>query len=426
MLKKITTTELQVGMYLAKVGDKWIDSPFWRSSFLLTDPKDIQTLVEGGFDAVWIDTSKSLTSQVSSDQATTTQSNTEIITQHRMKEQAPDVKCRAETLGFGTALPVAPDEPRPAPLETERARAAAICGNSRRAMAQMFQELRLGKAVDPDKMLPVVEEISQSVLRNSDALIGLVRLKTKSDYTYMHSVAVCALMTSLARQLGMTEAAVREAGLAGLLHDIGKMAVPITILDKPGPLTDEEFRIMRTHSAAGHRLLSEASNVVPNTVLDVVLHHHEKIDGSGYPFGLANDQISRYARMGAICDVYDALTSDRPYKEGWCPTKAISQMATWKGHFDPVIFQAFVKCVGIYPVGTLVRLESGRLGIVLQQTEKSLLAPRVKIFFSTKSKTYISPEIIDLAANHTQDKITGWEDPTKWHFKNLESMWLHV
>lgn len=413
MLKKIDTKELQVGMYLARIGDNWFDSPFWRSSFTLMNIKDIQTLLQNGVPTVWIDTSKGKDLDVPSE------------SRNNAVQPVVEIKNRIESFVFGDPLPVTAGEPRPAPLETERARAAVICGTARRAMLEMFQDLRMGKALDAEKMLPLVDEISQSVLRNSDALIGLVRLKTKNDYTYMHSVAVCALMMALARQLGMTDDEVRDAGLAGLLHDVGKMAVPNDILDKPGSLTEEEFQIIKSHPARGHQILSEGKGV-PSIVLDVVLHHHEKIDGSGYPHTLSNDQITRLARMGAICDVYDALTSNRPYKEGWCPTDAIRKMASWKGHFDPLLFQAFVKSIGIYPVGTLVRLESGRLGVVLQQLEKSLLQPRVKVFYSTKSMTYLIPEVVDLSLGNAQEKIVDWEDEKKWNFKNFDDMWVHV
>jgi hypothetical protein len=127
--------------------------------------------------------------------------------------------------------------------------------------------------------------------------------------------------------------------------------------------------------------------------------------------------------MGAICDVYDAVTSNRVYKEGWCPAEAVRKMAEWRGHFDEKIFQAFVKSIGIYPIGTLVRLESGRLGVVLEQSDKSLLAPKVKVFFSTRSSTYIPPQIIDLAGPGKQDRILGREDAAKWNLQNLNEMW---
>src|SRR5690606_37008692 len=151
---------------------------------------------------------------------------------------------------------------------------------------------------------------------------------TADEYTYMHSVAVCALMAALARTLGLNEAEQREAATAGLLHDVGKMAIPIEILNKPGRLTDDEFRLIMTHPDAGYVMLMRGG-LVPNVALDVCLHHHEKFDGSGYPHGLQGDGISLQARMGALCDVYDAVTSDRPYKKGWNPAEAIHRMAQW-------------------------------------------------------------------------------------------------
>lgn len=400
-------------MYLAKINDDWLDTPFWRSSFLLTKDSEIQKILDGGYRFVWIDTSKGRDVEKVS------------VTEEDGNPSSTQRQAVVQSHGFGDPLPISPDEPRPAPLEVERARAAAISAKARREVTFMFQELRMGKAIDADKMLPIVEEISQSILRNSDALIGLVRLKTKNDYTYMHSVAVCALMVALARQMGMSEAEARDAGMAGLLHDIGKMAVPEAILDKPGALTDAEFKIIKSHPVAGHRMLSEGRGV-PEVALDVVLHHHEKIDGSGYPHGLTEGQISLFARMGAICDVYDALTSHRPYKQGWCPNEALRRMAAWKGHFDGAIFQAFVKSIGIYPVGTLVRLESGRLGVVLEQLENSLLQPRVKVFFSTKSMKHIPPTVVNLAIGSVRDKIVDREDPSKWGFKDLDALWVHA
>jgi putative nucleotidyltransferase with HDIG domain len=254
-------------------------------------------------------------------------------------------------------------------------------------------------------------------------LISLARLKTADDYTYMHSVAVCALMVALARQLGLDEKETREAGMAGLLHDLGKALMPMEVLNKPGKLTDEEFAIIKTHPVEGHRLLVEGKTASA-TVLDVCLHHHEKVDGSGYPDRLPADRISLHAKMGAVCDVYDAITSNRPYKAGWDPAESIRKMTEWsKGHFDERVFQAFVKSIGIYPTGSLVKLTSGRLAVVVEQSEKSLLAPRVKAFFSTKSQVYIPPELIDLSRPGTTEKIVGREDAAKWGIKNLDELW---
>lgn len=280
----------------------------------------------------------------------------------------------------------------------------------------------MGKAVEADQAMVLVEEISDSISRNPGALISLARLKSADDYTYMHSVAVCALMIALSRQLGLNDDQTREAGLAGLLHDIGKTMMPTEILNKPGSLSSVEFDIMRTHPEEGYRILERSQNV-GKASLDVCLHHHEKMNGEGYPKRLKAEEISLLAGMGAVCDVYDAVTSNRPYKQGWDPASSLKRMAEWHGHFDDRIFQAFVKSLGIYPVGSFVRLESGRLGVVVEQNAKSLLQPVVKVFFSTKSGAYIVPEVVDLARIGCPDRIVGREDPFKWGIKNVDHFW---
>jgi HD-GYP domain-containing protein (c-di-GMP phosphodiesterase class II) len=160
------------------------------------------------------------------------------------------------------------------------------------------------------------------------------------------------------------------------------------------------------------------------STLDVCLHHHEKVDGSGYPHGLKGDGISLMAKMGAVCDVYDAITSNRPYKIGWDPAESLRKMAEWStGHFDQKVFQAFVKSMGIYPVGSLVLMNSGRIGVVTGQSAKSLITPQIKVFYSTKSHLRITPEILDLSKSGSTDKIAGREDPAKWRFPDLDELW---
>jgi putative nucleotidyltransferase with HDIG domain len=259
-------------------------------------------------------------------------------------------------------------------------------------------------------------------MRHPDALISLVRLKTSDEYTYMHSVAVCALMVALARQLNLPANLVHEAGIAGLMHDVGKAAMPVAILNKPGRLSEAEFETMRGHPEAGSHMLLSSTHFTPR-VLDVCLHHHEKVDGSGYPHKLVGSQISLFARMGAVCDVYDAITSDRPYKSAWGPADAIHRMAEWQGHFDEKIFQAFVKCVGIYPVGALVRLQSGVIGVVCEQHEKSLLTPKVMAFYSATQQRPIPHTVINLATRVGEDRIVSRECAQDWGFKNIDELW---
>ncbi len=308
-------------------------------------------------------------------------------------------------------------------MRDELHQAAAICNRGKQAVLSMFREARLGNAVDAEGCLPLVEEISSSVLRNPGAMVSLARLKTQDEYTYMHSVAVCALMVALGRESGLDETQCRAAGLAGLLHDLGKAVMPLDVLNKPGKLTEEEFTVMRTHPERGHAMLLEGHGASAD-VLDVCLHHHERIDGTGYPHRLAGDTITRIARMSAICDVYDAITSNRPYKKGWDPAESIARMASWKGHFDPELFRFFVKSLGIYPVGSVVRLESGRLAVVTEQNAATLTAPQVKIFFSTKSNMPVTVQRLDLAGG--SDRIVGRESADKWGFKNLDALWTEA
>jgi putative nucleotidyltransferase with HDIG domain len=404
MLKRINVNQLTLGMHLTEFCGSWMEHPFWRTAFVLTDATDIEAILASSIKEVWIDCEKGR--DVAAGETAVSEAESEAQVEAELKLVAD---------GQRQIAPVS------AAAEIERA--TKICQQAKQAVVSMFEEARMGNTVDVGGAELLVEEISDSVSRNPGALISLARLKTVDDYTYMHSVAVCAMMVALAKQLGLDEAQARSAGLAGLLHDLGKALMPMAVLNKPGKLTDAEFTIIKSHPVEGHKMLLGGVNVDP-MVLDVCLHHHEKTDGSGYPSGLKADEISLFAKMGAVCDVYDAITSNRPYKLGWDPAESLRKMAEWtRGHFDPTVFQAFVKSMGIYPVGSLVRLTSGRIGVVVEQTAKSLTTPRIKVFFSSKSNMRILPQVIDLSQPDTSEKIAGREDPAKWHFPDLNELW---
>lgn len=400
MIKKIAVSQLRVGMHVCRLDGSWIDHPFWRSKFTIRSDKELSEILACNITEAWIDTGRGV--DVPATDATAAE---------------PDPMPAAAPAG----QPQEPQPQKPATFDSELRQAVRICRRARDTVSTLFGEARLGQAVSAEAVQSTVAEIAASVDRNAGALISLARLKTADDYTYMHSVAVCALMIALARQLGLDDTTTRLAGVAGLLHDIGKIAIPDAILNKPGRLTGEEFEVVKRHPAEGWRLL--ANSAVAPEVLDVVRHHHEKMDGTGYPDALDGSQISLLARMGAVCDVYDAITSNRAYKAGWDPAESISRMAEWAdGHFDLPIFRSFVKCVGIYPVGSLVRLKSGRLAVVIEQNARSLLTPRVKVFYSTCAHARIVPEIVDLAQAGCQEKIEDREDPEKWGFHNLHEL----
>ncbi len=402
MRRKVKVSDVRLGMYIDELCGSWMDHPFWRTSFLLEDAGDLDTLRKSAVRDVWIDTTRGLDLLIPpeyDDEAATEQYTEAVLLQ---------------------AVEPEPARPQQTSLEGELARARVVQARAKQAVMDMFAEARMGNALPTGAIAGLVDEIDQSVARNSGALLSLVRLKDKDDYTYLHSVAVCALMLALGRQLGLSQQLSRTLGMAGLLHDVGKMAIPSQVLDKPGRLTDEEFAIIKSHPERGWDLLRK-TQIEDEIVLDVCRHHHERVDGTGYPDGLSGEALSLYARMGAVCDVYDAVTSNRCYKAGWAPADALRKMAGWQdGHFDDRIFKAFVKTVGIYPVGTLVRLKSGRLGVVVGQSAKSLLLPVVKVFFSTLSNARIRMEQIDLSL--AGDAVNGVEDPDVWRFDVAQIM----
>lgn len=393
MIKKIQADEVRLGMYIHELRGNWLEHPFWRKSFKLDQQKDLDKLLGCSFDEIWIDTDKGLD----------------------IKNLQSDIK-----ISPGSNKPIA-ESPKPiiksqAPISIAEEMDAAkkIHSKAKEAVTSMFSDVRMGKALEIAEATELVDEINQSMERNPNALLSLARLKTANEYTYLHSVAVCMLMVALGRQLGLKGEELRQAGVAGLLHDVGKMAVPNEVLEKPGKLTDEEFSIMRSHPRRGWEILKSCYQV-HESALDVCLHHHERMDGQGYPEKLKGDQLTLFARMGAVCDVYDAISSERCYKKAWSPSESIHKMASWKdGHFDETVFHAFVKTIGIYPNGTLVKLKSGRLGVIIEQSKKSLTAPIIKIFFSTRANGYIQAEILDLSKG--ADSIVGVEDPLKWQF----------
>ncbi|MGJ8618722.1 MAG: HD-GYP domain-containing protein [Methylophilaceae bacterium] len=398
MLKTISTKQVRLGMHIHELKGAWVNHPFWKSKFIIDSPKDLARLQASIVKEVVIDVSKGLDIE---------------------KNKSQIIEQAIENL-------TSPQEEKPvikkisAAEESKAAKRLIIA--SRKAVQGMFSDVRMGKAVNVEAVMPLVDEISASIERNQGALISLARLKTQDDYTYMHSVAVCALMTALGKQLGLDDLAVKQAGLAGLLHDVGKAAIRLEILNKPGALTEDEFKSVKLHPEKGYALLQQAG-ITDEVALDVCLHHHEKMDGTGYPHQLQGDNISHFARMGAICDVYDAITSNRPYKSGWEPSESLKKMASWNGHFDLEILKAFVRSVGIYPIGSVVLLKSKRMGVVVDQSTKSLLTPVVKVFFSIKSKSRIPIKIVDLSKPASNDEVEALEKAENWGIYDVDELW---
>jgi len=379
-LKRIQRDQLRLGMYIHAFDGSWLSHPFWRPGFRLRRESDLMAVLDSSVETLLIDTSK-----------------------------GSDL-----TLPCQAAVPSASAQrPGEAPTQDEKTAAAIeVVNRSKEAVRGMFDAARLGQAVESRAVISVVEDIAASIEHNRRALLKVLRLKAKDEYTYLHSVAVCALMVNLARQLELDEQTTAELGTAGLMHDIGKVMIPTAVLNKPGRLTDEEFALAKTHSLEGYRLLSEVEGI-PAMALDVVRHHHEKMDGTGYPHGLRGEEISLAARMGAICDVYDAVTSERPYKDAWSPMEAITRMREWSGHFDPQLLFSFMLSIGMFPVGTVVELRQDRLGVVVEGGRRAT-RPKVLAFYSTRKRKFTRTELVIAGDRRSDDAILAEVDPATW------------
>ena len=384
-------------MYIHDLNCGWLQHGFLRQQFVLKSEGQIDKMHRQGMHEVYIDTDKG-----GDLPGAPTEAEVQLVLQGQLEASGSQ----------GASLPVAR-----VPQKEEAVAARRILGEAQGVVKDMMQDIRLGKQVDPATALPVVDEINESVLRNSGALLSLGRIKQADTYTFQHCVSVCALMVSFAHALGLDAAQVREAGLGGLLHDVGKMKVPNEILNKPGRLTEEEFTIMKSHASLSRELLLGTPGI-SETVIRIASEHHEKLGGCGYPMGLSGDQISQAGRMAAIVDVYDALTSNRVYHKGMEPSEALKKLLEWSGdHLDGDLVQLFIRALGIYPVGSLVRLSNGKLAVVVEQQD-DLLKPVVRVIYDALRGYALPPK--DVHMDRFDHHIESFEEPADWDLNPLE------
>lgn len=391
MIKQIRVDQLKPGMYVHDLNCGWLDHPFLSNAFYVRDAATVDKIAEVGIRELYIDTVK----------------GADVWAARSQREVNADLDQRLQEIARKP-----PEKPIATELTEESVRARRLHGEANKIVRHMMDDIRMGQQIQIDRIEPLVENMVDSIFRNQDALLPLARLKNHDDYTFEHSVSVCALLVAFGRGMKLSKEVIKEMALGGLLHDVGKARIPDEILNKPAKLTDDEYVRIQSHVAQG-RLLLEQTPGIGEIARQVTCQHHERFDGSGYPDKLAGGDISLYGQMAAIVDVYDAISSERVYHKGMSPTQALKKLLEWSAHhFDPQLVQAFIRAIGIYPTGTLVQLDSKRMGVVVEQNEKSLLEPVVRIFYHAGQQHYIPPEIVDLAK--VQDRIASFENYEKW------------
>lgn len=406
MIKKITVNQLKPGMYVHDIDAEWLEGHTLPNRMMIKSDADIMAIRNVGIREVYLDTEKGM----------------DVADAPTAAEVEDALAAQMMALGDDDEPPVTEVKKKKAPLkpttmEQELTQAAEVKKAARKLVGNVLEDARMGGQVRLGPVKLVVEQLVESTFRNQDALLSLSLLKQKDDYTFMHSVNVGVFLISFCRGMGLDEETIQEVGVGGLLHDIGKMHTPPDVLNKPGRLTDEEFDIMRGHVTHSKTILEQAPGI-STEALQVAYQHHERFDGSGYPNKLEGDQINHFGQMAAIVDVYDAITSDRVYHKGMTPHVALKKMMEWsKYHFNPELFQSFVRCVGIYPSGTMVRLDDGMVGVVINNSPDSLLHPVVKVIIDAKTGRKVTPHDVDLMAlrgTEGERTVVNTEKPEKW------------
>ena len=389
MKKKVDVRDLKPGMYVSELDRPWIETPFLFQGFPIQSQSDVEEL-RRYCEYVLIDLNLSSVAPPRAANPAELQAEFDMLKHNALPRRKPNAYQDRAT------------------LEQELPQAREFFGNSKVLIQTIMEDVRLGHALDTQGAKRAVRGLAESVLRNPDALICLSQLKNADEYTALHSVRVCILALAFGRHLGLEEPELHHLGLGALLHDIGKMRVPLDILNKPDRLTEAEFEIIKTHAPEGARILDE--HHIPADVVDIALSHHERYDGRGYMRGLKANQIRRGAVIASIVDCYDAITSDRAYRGAISSHAALKKMYTWRRtDFDETLVEQFIQCMGIYPIGSLVELNTGHVGVVMTINRMRYLRPKLVLVLKEDKTRYGALRVVDLMTHTRDDLGKPWE-----------------
>ncbi|MDH5649045.1 MAG: HD-GYP domain-containing protein [Gammaproteobacteria bacterium] len=392
MKKRIPASSVTKGMYVSELDRPWLESPFLFQGFKVSTDDELERL-RALCKYVYIDIEEGLDLQPSDPLGPW-----HIKPRERISEEADEHAIMREIHEESDKLPSHPLKyPDRATFEEELDAAREVEIKTKNVIYSIMEDVRLGKSIDTKGAKQVVHDVTESIIRNPDALICLTQLKNKDEYTALHSLRVCILSLAFGRHLGFDKDLLNILGLGALLHDVGKMKIPNEVLNKPEGLTEEEFAIIKSHVPLGVEILEQHKSGIPDVAIDVARYHHERFDGSGYASGKKGPEISQFGLIGSITDCYDAITSDRAYHEGMSSHDALKRMYEWRfKDFEPKLIEQFIQCMGIYPIGSLVEMSTGAIGVVVTINRARRLRPKVVLVMTPELKPYSTGTVIDL------------------------------
>ncbi|MDX1572093.1 MAG: HD-GYP domain-containing protein [Xanthomonadales bacterium] len=410
---KVPVEKLKLGMYVSRLDRPWLDSPFNFQGFPLNNVELIEQ-IKAVCEFVYVDVERSsdkaalikhrmgMSSPQKVDDETAKKKPVKRDKYARMAQKSSrrfgEWGLDQDMVPAGRVLKTGRGEQYTdqVEIEEELKPARQALDTCVETVRESFETLRQTGELDAEQIGQAVEGVVSSISRNPDALIWLARLGDASDYTYRHCINMSIWSVALGRQIGLPPDDLQVLGQGSLYCDLGKAKLPGQLLRRAGPLAPWETQMVRLHVDYALEILEECEGLDP-AVLTTVAQHHERYDGSGYPLGLAESKIDLYGRIAAIADCFDAMTSDRCYKDGVPISDAIREMYWARGrHFQPELLEEFIHSIGLYPAGTLVELSNGAVGVVIGQSRVRRLRPRVMMLLDTEKEQLSHYPVVDL------------------------------
>lgn len=391
--RKLDVQELKLGMYVRELDRPWRETPFLFQGFEIRSQDDIQEL-RRYCQHVYIDIPEIYQKPVPRTPAE------KAVAEEQQRHKKVDRDILIRVAAHPLLKPVYHDQSR---LEEEIEAAREIYRETRKLVQALLEDARLGKNLNTPGVKKLISEMVESIIRNPDALASFAQLKKKDEYTAQHSMRVCILALSFGRHLGLERHELNLLGIGALLHDIGKVKLPNELLNKPGSLSEQEYTLMKSHVPRGVEILDKSSGI-PRPAIEVARCHHERYSGTGYFSGLKGDHIGLFGMIGGIVDCYDALSSDRAYRAGVSAHAALKKMYEWRHRdFHPGLMEQFIQCMGIYPIGSIVELNTGEIGVVVTMNRARRLKPRVALVLQANYYPVSGDKTVDLLDYKTSD-----------------------